>query len=253
MRLWIAGIALAVGSLGGLSIARRVNMTQIPATIGFQNGAGGLASCLVSFVELSRGSALSGIGEVAGVFALLVGAVTFSGSMVASGKLAGLMRQAPWRSAATAGFSRRDWRSPWRSASAWWPHPARPGWRSPPERCSRRCCAESCSRSASAARHAGIDLAVERLVGPLGGVLRSRHAEPGPDRLRRDGGRLGADSDPCDVPGDEPHSPRCCSAARTPLPASLGETPVPQPEGADRAAGTGREPRRATRLCGLPN
>ncbi|MGI6414750.1 MAG: NAD(P)(+) transhydrogenase (Re/Si-specific) subunit beta [Thermoguttaceae bacterium] len=93
--LWIAGGALAVGSLGGLSIARRVNMTQIPATIGFQNGAGGLASCLVSFVELSRGSALSGIGEVAGVFALLVGAVTFSGSMVASGKLAGLMRQAP--------------------------------------------------------------------------------------------------------------------------------------------------------------
>ncbi len=93
--LWIAGGALAVGSLGGLSIARRVNMTQIPATIGFQNGAGGLASCLVSFVELSRGSALSGIGEVAGVFALLVGAVTFSGSMVASGKLAGLVRQAP--------------------------------------------------------------------------------------------------------------------------------------------------------------
>jgi len=92
----IATVAFAVGSLGGLTVARQVNMTQIPALVGFQNGAGGLASCLVSFVGLTREPpALGGVELVAALFALIVGAATFSGSMVASGKLANLLRQTP--------------------------------------------------------------------------------------------------------------------------------------------------------------
>ncbi|NLS93162.1 MAG: NAD(P)(+) transhydrogenase (Re/Si-specific) subunit beta [Planctomycetaceae bacterium] len=88
--------ALAVGSLGGLAAAKKVNMTQIPALVGFQNGAGGLASCLVSLVQLTREpQTLDRVGVVAAVAAMIVGAVTFSGSMVASGKLAGLLRQKP--------------------------------------------------------------------------------------------------------------------------------------------------------------
>ena len=72
-------------------------MTQIPALVGFQNGAGGLASCLVSLVELTRESqGLDSVGLAAAISAMIVGSVTFSGSMVASGKLAGFMRQRPF-------------------------------------------------------------------------------------------------------------------------------------------------------------
>ncbi len=89
--------ALAVGSLAGLATSSRVNMTQIPALVGFQNGAGGLASCLVSLVELTREShGLDNVGLAAAISAMIVGSVTFSGSMVASGKLAGFMRQRPF-------------------------------------------------------------------------------------------------------------------------------------------------------------
>ena len=92
----IAMVAFAIGSLGGLTVARRVNMTQIPALVGFQNGAGGLASCLVSFVGLTREPlVLSSVEVTAALFGLIVGAATFSGSMVASGKLANLLRQTP--------------------------------------------------------------------------------------------------------------------------------------------------------------
>jgi len=92
----VAAVAFAVGSLGGLTVAGRVNMTQIPALVGFQNGAGGLASCLVSLVGLTREPlALGGVERAAALFALIVGAATFSGSMVASAKLANLLRQTP--------------------------------------------------------------------------------------------------------------------------------------------------------------
>ena len=92
----IATAAFAVGWLGGLSVARRVNMTQIPALVGFQNGAGGLASCLVSLVGLTpEPPPLGNVELAAALFALIVGAATFSGSMVASAKLANLLRQTP--------------------------------------------------------------------------------------------------------------------------------------------------------------
>lgn len=85
--------ALALGSLAGWGIAARVNMIQIPAMVALQNGAGGLAALLVAYVELTRGPAAIGVGEAAGVLGLAVGAVTFSGSAVAAGKLAGLLMQ----------------------------------------------------------------------------------------------------------------------------------------------------------------
>ena len=88
--------ALAAGSLAGWAVAMRVNMTQIPAMVALQNGAGGMAAFLVAFVELARGAASStNVAEVAGVLGLAVGAVTASGSAVAAGKLAGLARQTP--------------------------------------------------------------------------------------------------------------------------------------------------------------
>jgi NAD(P) transhydrogenase subunit beta len=87
---------MLVGSVIGVGIAVRVNMIQIPAMVAFQHGAGGVAAFLVSFVELTR-SADPGtsVGKVSGILGLAIGAATFSGSMIASGKLANVLKQPP--------------------------------------------------------------------------------------------------------------------------------------------------------------
>ncbi|MCE5263406.1 MAG: NAD(P)(+) transhydrogenase (Re/Si-specific) subunit beta [Deltaproteobacteria bacterium] len=88
--------AVTVGSAIGLLVALRVNMIQIPAMIAFQHGAGGIAAFLVSYVELARGAGqMALLNEVSGLVGTVVGAATFSGSMIASGKLANRIRQTP--------------------------------------------------------------------------------------------------------------------------------------------------------------
>ncbi len=87
-------IALLAGSLVGWMVAMRVNMIQIPAMVAFQHGAGGVAAFLVSFVELTRG-AEPGMAKISGLLGLIIGAVTFSGSLIAAGKLASLIKQPP--------------------------------------------------------------------------------------------------------------------------------------------------------------
>lgn len=86
-----------LGSLVGGWVATRVNMIQIPAMVAFQHGAGGVAAFLVSFVELTRVSAepLARTAEIAALLGLVIGAATFSGSLIASGKLANRLRQTP--------------------------------------------------------------------------------------------------------------------------------------------------------------
>jgi len=89
-------VALAVGSLTGAFAARRVTMTRIPAMVAFQNGAGGLAAALVSFVQLTREPLVtSGIAHTAGMLGLTIGAMTLSGSLIAGAKLANLLRHTP--------------------------------------------------------------------------------------------------------------------------------------------------------------
>lgn len=71
-------------------------MTQIPAMVALQNGAGGCAAMIVSFIELGRaGAALGTINQFFGSVGLIAGAVTFSGSMVAAGKLSGILESTP--------------------------------------------------------------------------------------------------------------------------------------------------------------
>jgi len=88
--------ALAVGAGSGTVLAMRVTMIQIPAMVAFQHGAGGVAAFTIALVELTRGGApLSLIGQVSGFLGLVIGACTFSGSMLASGKLAAKFKQTP--------------------------------------------------------------------------------------------------------------------------------------------------------------
>jgi NAD(P) transhydrogenase subunit beta len=89
--LWIA-IGAAIGGLAGLLTARRVPMTAMPETVALFNGCGGLASLLVALaVALYPLEAPSTVSLVSIVISVLVGAITFSGSLVAMGSTL------PWR------------------------------------------------------------------------------------------------------------------------------------------------------------
>ena len=89
--------ALLLGGALGWAVAGRIHMIQIPAMVAFQHGAGGIAACLIAFLELTRGTGgtATTLSEVLGLLGLTIGTATFSGSMIAGGKLAGLMKQQP--------------------------------------------------------------------------------------------------------------------------------------------------------------
>lgn len=96
------GLVLAAGAAGaatGATIAWRVSMIQIPAMVAIQNGMGGMAAFLISYAELIRqdDGGLSTTAEGSALLGLLTGAATFSGSLVAAGKLSSWMRQTPIR------------------------------------------------------------------------------------------------------------------------------------------------------------
>jgi NAD(P) transhydrogenase subunit beta len=85
---------LLVGGSAGFYGARVVKMTAMPQMIALFNGAGGGAAALVSILELTR--ALNGAGATPGetissMLGLMIGAVSFSGSAIAFGKLQGLI------------------------------------------------------------------------------------------------------------------------------------------------------------------
>ncbi|HNS95366.1 MAG TPA: NAD(P)(+) transhydrogenase (Re/Si-specific) subunit beta [Polyangiaceae bacterium] len=91
----ILAVSLIIGGLVGTFIAMKVTMIQIPAMVAFQHGAGGIAACAIAYVELTRATPPTPVGEVSGYLGLTIGAATFSGSMLASAKLAGKLRQTP--------------------------------------------------------------------------------------------------------------------------------------------------------------
>jgi len=89
-------VAMLIGLTAGWMVAIMVDMIQIPAMVAFQHGAGGVAVFLISFVELTRETAyLPTLGKISGLLGLVIGAATFSGSMIASGKLANKLNQKP--------------------------------------------------------------------------------------------------------------------------------------------------------------
>lgn len=85
---WIFG-ALVVGSVIGWLMAMRVKMTAMPQMVSFFNGMGGACAALISLLEYKAvGGEALGIGNgLATVAGLLIGSVSFSGSMIAFGKL----------------------------------------------------------------------------------------------------------------------------------------------------------------------
>ena len=90
---WIVG-ALVIGGGIGLYAAKVVKMTQMPELVALMHSLVGLAACLVGFASyVDTSIQLQGaekiIHEVEIYVGILIGAVTFSGSLIAFGKLNG--------------------------------------------------------------------------------------------------------------------------------------------------------------------
>jgi len=86
--------AIAIGTVIGFVGARQVPMTAMPQMVAIFNGAGGGAAALVSTLEYLRATGAGGasVGEVIAILlGLMIGAVSFSGSIIAFGKLQGLI------------------------------------------------------------------------------------------------------------------------------------------------------------------
>jgi len=92
---WIIG-AIVGGIVVGVPAARRVQMTQMPQLVALFNGVGGGAAALVAIVEYLHLGSTASMGEVlATVFTVIVGCVSFSGSIVTFLKLQEIMTTRP--------------------------------------------------------------------------------------------------------------------------------------------------------------
>ncbi len=94
---WI--VLLAGGLIGagiGLYMARSVKMTAMPQLVSVFNAVGGGAAALVAVSDyMSAGSHIAAATSITTLLDVIIGSVTFSGSVIAAGKLQGLITSAP--------------------------------------------------------------------------------------------------------------------------------------------------------------
>ncbi len=93
---WIFG-GLLIGSVVGTLIAKRVQMTAMPQMVSLFNGMGGACAAIISIVEfrhLMHGADFAGepLMLLVILLGLVIGTVSFTGSMVAFGKLDGKIK-----------------------------------------------------------------------------------------------------------------------------------------------------------------
>lgn len=89
-------IGLVIGSAIGTIVARKVEMTAMPQIVALFNGLGGGASAFVALAEYLRSDELLEKSVIVSmVISLFIGALAFTGSLVAFGKLQGLLKSTP--------------------------------------------------------------------------------------------------------------------------------------------------------------
>jgi H+-translocating NAD(P) transhydrogenase subunit beta len=94
---WIVMIAGAlVGGGAGMYAARTVQMTAMPQLVSMFNAVGGGAAALVAVHDyMHAGASVSASTSVTTLLDVIIGSVTFSGSIIAAGKLQGVINSAP--------------------------------------------------------------------------------------------------------------------------------------------------------------
>jgi NAD(P) transhydrogenase subunit beta len=88
--MWMIG-AIAAGGIIAWVSGKRVAMTNMPQMIALYNGMGGGAAAAIAAVELYRGSEHSVTHLAIATIGGFIGAVSFSGSLIAFAKLQGLI------------------------------------------------------------------------------------------------------------------------------------------------------------------
>jgi NAD(P) transhydrogenase subunit beta len=97
---WIFG-GLVIGTVIGTLAAKKVKMTAMPEMVSLFNGMGGACAALISMVEFDHlahnnfqdnGEAVSSGTLIAIVMGLIIGTVSFAGSIIAWGKLNGKIK-----------------------------------------------------------------------------------------------------------------------------------------------------------------
>ena len=95
----IIAVGIAIGGGAGLYAARTVKMTAMPQLVSLFNAAGGGAAALIAIDDYLNLSALNTVPtaqvNVATVLDIVIGSITFTGSLIAAGKLQGLIAGKP--------------------------------------------------------------------------------------------------------------------------------------------------------------
>jgi proton-translocating NAD(P)+ transhydrogenase subunit beta len=95
-RIDMARLGIGIGAVVGFIVSRRVQMTQMPELVAAMHSLVGLAAVLIAFAVVNDPSAFNldvpmpGGNRLELFVGTFIGAVTFSGSIIAFGKLAGL-------------------------------------------------------------------------------------------------------------------------------------------------------------------
>ena len=99
LSFWTIALGMLIGAVMGIYFARTVQMTAMPQMVALFNGMGGATAALVSvaeFIRLSRTSDFIGKGESTSiVLGTAIGAISFTGSLIAFGKLQELLSGKP--------------------------------------------------------------------------------------------------------------------------------------------------------------
>jgi proton-translocating NAD(P)+ transhydrogenase subunit beta len=86
-------VAILIGGIAAWITGKRVAMTNMPQMIALYNGMGGGAAGAIAAVELFSGEARGIAQLVLGVLGGIIGSVSFAGSLIAFGKLQGLIKR----------------------------------------------------------------------------------------------------------------------------------------------------------------
>ncbi|WP_442771157.1 NAD(P)(+) transhydrogenase (Re/Si-specific) subunit beta, partial [Zoogloea ramigera] len=87
-------IAIGLGGVLAWVSGKRVAMTDMPQMVAIYNGMGGGAAAAIAAVEFARGEMHGTVVTLLATLGALIGAVSFSGSVVAWAKLQGVMNKA---------------------------------------------------------------------------------------------------------------------------------------------------------------
>ncbi len=93
----VAACGFAFGGGIGLYVARSVKMTAIPQLVSIFNAVGGGAAALLAVHDLTTGLPVSTTVAVTAALDIVIGGVTFTGSLIAAGKLQGIVTGRPVR------------------------------------------------------------------------------------------------------------------------------------------------------------